>query len=108
VDAGGHIDLREQPTHVRLHRGGADVQVFRDLAVGPPLGHKPQHVRLPVGGACILLGLAALVSGLIAPHQPGALVSGLALVWAARSTYTPEHQPYAEGGQYGGINVEGS
>jgi hypothetical protein len=41
-------------------------------------------------GACILLGLAAVVSGLIAPHQPGALVSGLALVWAARSAYTPE------------------
>jgi hypothetical protein len=41
-------------------------------------------------GACILLGLGALVSGLIPPHQPGALVSGLALAWTARSAYAPE------------------
>jgi len=55
-------------------------------------------------GACILLGLAAVVSGLIAPHQPGALVGGLALVWAARSAYNPGHQAYAEGARRSGVN----
>jgi hypothetical protein len=48
-------------------------------------------------GACILLGLAAVVSGLIPPHQPGGLVGGLALVWAARSAYASEPQHDAEG-----------
>jgi hypothetical protein len=54
-------------------------------------------------GACVLLGVAAVVSGLIAPHQPGALVGGLALVWAARSVHTPEHQ-YAEGARRSDAN----
>jgi len=47
-------------------------------------------------GACILLGFGALVSALIAPHQPGALVSGLALAWVARSAYPLERQPDAD------------
>lgn len=55
-------------------------------------------------GACILLGLAAVVSGLVPPHQPGALVGGLALVWAARSAYIPELQPYAEGRRRSGCD----
>ena len=46
-------------------------------------------------GACVLLGLAAVVSGLVPPHQPGAMVGGLALVWAARSACAPEPQPHA-------------
>jgi hypothetical protein len=53
--------------------------------------------------ACILLGFAAVVSGLIAPHQPGALVGGLALVWAARSAYNTGHQGYAEGARRSGV-----
>jgi hypothetical protein len=60
-------------------------------------------------GACILLGFAALVSGLVAPHQPGALVAGLALAWAARSAHTPEHQYDAVGARRpGGDKVMGA
>lgn len=36
-------------------------------------------------GACVLLSLAALVAVLLPPHQPAALLGGLALAWAAKS-----------------------
>ncbi|MGP3955873.1 hypothetical protein ACTWPT_07735 [Nonomuraea sp. 3N208] len=36
-------------------------------------------------GACVLLALAALVAVLLTPHQPAALLGGLALAWAAKS-----------------------
>ncbi|MGV9374840.1 hypothetical protein ACWDRB_03450 [Nonomuraea sp. NPDC003707] len=36
-------------------------------------------------GLCALLLLAALVAVLISPHQPAALLGGLALAWADRT-----------------------
>ncbi|MDP4505126.1 hypothetical protein [Nonomuraea turcica] len=36
-------------------------------------------------GACVLLILAALAAVLLPPHQPAALLGGLALAWAAKS-----------------------
>jgi len=61
-------------------------------------------------GACVLLGLGAVVSALIAPHQPGALVSGLALFWAARSAYTTPGSAESKirAADSRGMNVEGS
>ncbi|MFI6733139.1 hypothetical protein ACIBI9_09425 [Nonomuraea sp. NPDC050451] len=37
-------------------------------------------------GACVLFLLAALVAMLLSPHQPTALLAGLGLAWAARSS----------------------
>src|SRR2546429_180938 len=41
------VELGEDVRHVFLHRAGADVQLRDDPAVGPPLGHEPQHLQLP-------------------------------------------------------------
>src|SRR4051812_18868307 len=40
-------DLGEHVVDVRLHRGLADHQLLRDLAVGQALGDQPQHLGLP-------------------------------------------------------------
>ncbi|MEU1393618.1 MULTISPECIES: hypothetical protein [unclassified Nonomuraea] len=37
-------------------------------------------------GACVLLLLAALVAVLLSPHQPTALLGGLALAWAGKNS----------------------
>jgi hypothetical protein len=42
-------------------------------------------------GACVLLALAALVSLVLMPIPPGALLGGLALAWAARSAQAPDN-----------------
>ncbi|WP_084966033.1 hypothetical protein [Thermoactinospora rubra] len=47
------------------------------------------HRRSIRGGAGVLLVLAALVAVLLMPHQPTALLGGLALAWAARSPAKP-------------------
>ncbi|WP_431910941.1 hypothetical protein [Nonomuraea jabiensis] len=53
---------------------------FAALAVG---GWRRRGIS---GGACVLLLLAALVAVVFSPHQPTALLGGLALAWAAKSS----------------------
>jgi hypothetical protein len=44
-------------------------------------------------GACVLLALAGLVSLLLEPFPPGALLAGIALAWTARSARRSDDQP---------------
>src|SRR5215468_5281163 len=50
VGRGGRkVELEEDVRDVLLHRARADLQLLDDPAVGPSLGHQPQHVEFPWG-----------------------------------------------------------
>src|SRR5690348_10377722 len=64
----GHADAAEHVADVGFHGGLADAQVSRDLLVGQPLCHQPEHLLL--AGAEFVGGTGGLAGGQQRPGDP--------------------------------------